>query len=174
MQYGSAGAGSAAHLACVVLNSAIGVTVTHVPYRGGAQAMQDLIAGRIDYQCPLLPIATSQIESGSVKAIALLSSTRSRTMPELATAREQRLADVDISNWSAFFLPKNTPPAIVRKLHDATVATMDSPAVKTRLDEAGIDLVIPERRSADYLRDFVRNEIDNWAGPIRAAGVNAD
>jgi tripartite-type tricarboxylate transporter receptor subunit TctC len=174
MQYGSAGAGSAAHLACVLLNSAIGVTVTHVPYRGGAQAMQDLIAGRIDYQCPLLPIAMPQIESGSVKAIALLSRERSRSRPALATAREQGLADIDVSNWSAFFLPKNTPPEIVRKLHDATVATMNMPAVRTRLDELGIDLVAPERRSADYLRDFVKNEIDKWAGPIKAANVNPD
>jgi tripartite-type tricarboxylate transporter receptor subunit TctC len=174
MQYGSAGAGSAAHLACVVLNSAIGVTVTHIPYRGGGQAMQDLIAGRIDYQCPLLPIATQQIQNGSIKAIALLSRERSRTMPGLPTAREQGLADLDVSNWSAFFLPKGTPAAVVQKLHDATVATMNSPAVRARLDEMGIDLVAPERRSGQYLHDFVRSEIDKWAGPIRAAGVNAD
>jgi tripartite-type tricarboxylate transporter receptor subunit TctC len=174
MQYGSAGAGSAAHLACVVLNSAAGVTVTHVPYRGGGQAMQDLIAGRIDYQCPLLPIATQQIQSGSVKAIALLSRERSRTMPALATAREQGLADVDVSNWSAFFLPKGTPPAIVQKLHDATVATMNASAVRAKLDEMGIDLVAPERRSAEYLHDFVRSEINKWVGPIKASGVNAD
>ena len=174
MQYGSAGAGSAAHLACVVLNSAAGVTVTHVPYRGGGQAMQDLIAGRIDYQCPLLPIATQQIQSGSVKAIALLSRERSRTMPALATAREQGLTEVDVSNWSAFFLPRGTPPAIVKKLHDATVATMNASPVRAKLDEMGVDLVAPERRSAEYLHDFVRSEINKWVGPIKASGVNAD
>jgi tripartite-type tricarboxylate transporter receptor subunit TctC len=174
MQYGSAGAGSAAHLACVVLNSAAGVTVTHVPYRGGGQAMQDLIAGRIDYQCPLLPIATQQIQSGSVKAIALLSRERSRTMPALATAREQGLTEVDVSNWSAFFLPRGTPPAIVKKLHDATVATMNASPVRAKLDEMGVDLVAPERRSAEYLHDFVRSEISKWVGPIKASGVNAD
>ena len=174
MQYGSAGAGSAAHLACVVLNLAAGVMVTHVPYRGGSQAMQDLIAGRIDYQCPLLPIATQQIQSGSVKAIALLSHERSRTMPALPTAREQGLTEVDVSNWSAFFLPKGTPPAIVQKLRDATVATMNASAVRAKLDEMGVDLVAPERRSAEYLYDFVRGEISKWAGPIKASGVNAD
>jgi tripartite-type tricarboxylate transporter receptor subunit TctC len=174
MQYGSAGAGSAAHLACVLLSSAIGLEVTHVPYRGGAQAMQDLIAGRIDYQCPLLPIAMPQIESGSVKAIALLSRERSRILPALATAQEQGLAGVDVSNWSAFFLPKATSPAIVKKLHDATMATMDTASVRTKLDEMGVDLVAPERRSAEYLRDFVRSEIDKWSGPIKTAGVKAD
>ena len=99
--------------------------------------MQDLIAGRIDYQCALLPIAIPQIQSGSVKAIALLSRERSRTMPALATAREQGLADVDVSNWSAFFLPKGTPPAIVQKLRDATVVTMNTSAIRARLDENG-------------------------------------
>jgi tripartite-type tricarboxylate transporter receptor subunit TctC len=174
MQYGSAGAGSAAHLACVVLNATVGLAITHVPYRGGGQAMQDLIAGRIDYQCPLLPIATQQIQNGSVKAIALLSHERSRTMPGLATAQEQGLTDLDVSNWSAFFLPKGTPPAIVQKLHDATVATMNSSAIRARLDEMGIDLVAPERRSGQHLHDFVKSEIDKWAGPIKAAGVKAD
>ncbi len=174
MKYGSAGAGSAAHLACVVLNSTAGLTVTHIPYRGGGQAMLDLIAGRIDYQCPLLPIATQQIQNGSIKAIALLSHERSRAMPALATAREQGLADLDVSNWSAFFLPKGTPAAIIEKLHDATVATMNSPAIRARLDEMGIDLVGPERRSGQYLHDFVKSEIDKWAGPIKAAGVTAE
>jgi tripartite-type tricarboxylate transporter receptor subunit TctC len=95
-------------------------------------------------------------------------------MPGLATAREQGLTDLDVSNWSAFFLPKGTPSAIVQRLHDATVATMNSPAVHARLEEMGIDLVVPERRSTQYLHDFVRSEIDKWAGPIKAAGVSAD
>src|SRR4029077_11631052 len=91
MQYGSAGAGSAAHLACVLFNAAIGVNVTHVPYRGGGPAMQDLIAGRIDYQCPLIAIAIQQIESRNVKAIAILSRNRSPSLPNLPSAHEQGL-----------------------------------------------------------------------------------
>jgi tripartite-type tricarboxylate transporter receptor subunit TctC len=174
MQYGSAGAGSAAHLACVLLNSTIGATVTHVPYRGGGEAMQDLIAGRIDYQCPLLAVAIPQIESGSIKAIAVLSRDRAPRMPALATAREQGLPDVDMSNWSGFFLPKGTPAAIVQKLHDATVAAMGAPGLQARLSEIGADLVAPERRSPDYLRGFVQNEIVKWSAPIKAAGVTSD
>jgi tripartite-type tricarboxylate transporter receptor subunit TctC len=174
MQYGSAGARSAAHLACVLVNSAISVTVTHVPYRGGAQAMQDLIAGQIDYQCPLLAIAIPQIKSGSVKAIALLSRERSRAFADLATAREQGLAGIDVSNWSAFFLPKDTPAVIVKKLHDATVATIDAPSVQARLNEMGVEVAGPERRSPEYLRSFVKSEIEKWAAPIKAAGVSGD
>jgi tripartite-type tricarboxylate transporter receptor subunit TctC len=92
MQYGSPGAGSAAHLACALLNAAIGVDVTHVPYRGGGPAMQDLIAGRIDYQCPLIALALPQIESAKVKAIAALTVRRTTILPQLATAHEQGLA----------------------------------------------------------------------------------
>ena len=81
MQYGSSGAGRTGHLACALLNTAIGVNVTHVPYRGGGPAMQDLIAGRIDYQCALANIAKPQIEAQQAKAIALLSVDRSPTFP---------------------------------------------------------------------------------------------
>jgi tripartite-type tricarboxylate transporter receptor subunit TctC len=172
MQYGSAGAGSAAHLACVLLDAAIGANVTHVPYRGGGPAMQDLIAGRIDYQCPLIAIAIQQIEGKTVKAIATLSRNRSPSLPDLASAHEQGLINFDASNWSGFFLPKDTPVAIVKKLHDATIATMNSPDVLMHLKRVGADLVVPERRSPQYLAKFVVSEIDKWAGPIKAAGVS--
>src|SRR5262249_37930438 len=125
MQFGSGGAGSASHLACVLLNTALGINVTPLPYRGAAPAMQDLIAGRIDYQCPDTPIAIPQIQSKMVKAIAILT--------RQATAHEQGLTDFDASNWFAVFFPKGTPAAVVEKLHAATLATITTPAVKTRM-----------------------------------------
>jgi tripartite-type tricarboxylate transporter receptor subunit TctC len=174
MKFGSAGVGSAAHLACALLNSAIGIDVTHVPYRGGAPAMQDLIAGRIDYQCPLVAIAIPQIRSNQVKAIAILANKRSPSLPDLATAREQGLANLETTTWNAFFFPAGTPPAIVRKLHDATVAAMETPTVQKRLTEIGFDLVAPNRRFPEYLATFVASEVQRWAGPIKAAGVTGD
>jgi tripartite-type tricarboxylate transporter receptor subunit TctC len=174
MQYGSAGAGSAAHLSCVLLNAAIGIDVTHVPYRGGGPAMQDLIAGRIDYQCPLIAIAIQQIESKNVKAMAILSQDRSPSLPDLPSAHEQGLVNFDASNWSGFFLPRDTPMAIVQKLHDATIATMNTQVVRARLKEIGADLVAPERTSPAYLQKFVEREIEKWAVPIRASGVTGE
>ncbi len=174
MQYGSAGAGSAAHLACVLLNAAVGVDVTHIPYRGGGPAMQDLIAGRIDYQCPLIAIAIQQIEGKTVKAITILSRNRSPSLPDLASAHEQGLINFDASNWSGFFLPRDTPKAIVQKLHDATVASMNTPVVQARLKEIGADLVTPERTSPAYLQRFVESEIEKWAAPIKASGVTGE
>ena len=93
MQYGSAGVGSSVHLACAGLNAAIGVNITHVPYRGGGSATQDLIAGRIDYQCPAAELAIPHIQGNSVKAIAVLTKNRSPILPNLASAHEQGLAN---------------------------------------------------------------------------------
>jgi tripartite-type tricarboxylate transporter receptor subunit TctC len=174
MQYGSAGAGSGVHLACVLLNAAIGVNVTHVPYRGGGPAMQDLIAGRIDYQCPVNTLAMPQIEGKTIKAIATLTRARSPSLPGLASAHEQGLADFDAPVWYAIFLPKGTPAAIVRKLNDATVALLNTPAMQERMREVGADPVATERRSPEYLQRFVESEIKRWAGPIKASGVAMD
>ena len=171
MQYSSSGAGGSNHLACVLLNSAIGVDVTHIPYRSGGQAMQDLLAGRVDYQCPSAPTAMPQITGKTVKAIAILSKKRSPSLPDLASAHEQGLTDFDIPSWYALFLPKGTPDAIVRKLNAAAVAAMDTPAMQERLKAIGSDLVGPERRSPEYLAKFVADEIKKWAGPISASGV---
>jgi tripartite-type tricarboxylate transporter receptor subunit TctC len=174
MQFGSGGVGSASHLACVLLNAAIGVSVTHVPYRGATLAMQDLIAGRIDYQCPDTPIAIPQIESGAVKPIAILARDRSPSLPALASAREQGLKDFQASNWFAVFLPKGTPAPIVRKLHDAAVAAMDTPTVQLHMREICADLVASERRSPEYLHSFVSSEIEKLAAPIKASGASIE
>ena len=174
MQFGSGGAGSASHLACVLLNAAIGVTVTHVPYRGAAPAMQDLIAGRIDYQCPDTPIAIAQIAHGTIKAIAVLTRERSPGLPDAPTAHEQGLVDFDAANWFALFLPKGTPATVAEKLNAAALATIDTAAVKLRMQEIGADLPAPERRSRQYLQNFVESEIEKWAGPIKASGVSMD
>jgi tripartite-type tricarboxylate transporter receptor subunit TctC len=173
LQYGSAGVGSAAHLACALLNAAIGVEITHVPYRGGNPAIQDLIAGRTDYQCALPTDAIPQIESKTVKAISILSLDRSPTLPTLASAHEQGLTNFTAPVWNAFFFPKGTPEAIVRHLNEATVATLETPGVQRKLQDMGATAVAPARRSPEYLRHFVESEITKWAAVIKAAGISA-
>jgi tripartite-type tricarboxylate transporter receptor subunit TctC len=174
LQYGSAGVGSTTHLACALLNAAIGLNVTHVPYRGGGPAMADLIAGQTHYMCSNVANSLPQITGKTIKAIALLARSRSPLLPSLATANEQGLADFEAITWNAFFMPKGTPAAIVNKLNDAVIAAMESSAVKDRMQELGVGLVAPERRSPQYLQTFVESEIAKWAGPIKAAGVSMD
>ena len=174
LQYGSAGVGSTTHLGCALLNSAAGLDVTHVPYRGGGPVMADLIAGQVHYMCSNSAGALPQIEGGTVKGIALLARARSSLIPTLATAEEQGLKDFEAITWTAFFLPKGTPPEIVDKLHAATVQMMDTPALAERMRELGVTLVPSERRSPQYLADFVEREIEKWGAPIKAAGIHAD
>ena len=174
MQYGSAGAGSTTHLACALLNSTIGVEVTHVPYRGSAPASNDLIGGQIDYLCGNLGAAAPLILGKQVKAIAVLSKERSPLMPDLASAHEQGLTGLDVTTWTAIFLPKGAPKAVVDKLNDVTHATMETPAIKSRMLEIGVTGVTPDRRSPEYLAKFVADEVARWEGPIKAGGLQVD
>jgi tripartite-type tricarboxylate transporter receptor subunit TctC len=174
MQYGTAGAGSSSHLACLMLNAAIGVNTTHIPYRASALAMQDMIAGRVDYTCPIISTAAPQIEGNQVKAIANMSKRGTPLLPKLPSLHEQGLADFDAYYWNGVFLPKGTPPPVVRKLHEAMIAAMETPAVQARLREIGAVVVQPDRRSPEYLAGFVASEIEKWAVPIKASGVSIE
>ena len=174
LQYGSAGTGSATQITCVMLNMAIGVNVTHVPYRGSAPAANDLIGGQIDYLCGNFGAALPLILGKQVKAIAVLSRERSPIMPDLASAHEQGLTGFDVTTWTAFFLPKGAPREIVDKLTEVTHAAMESPATKARMHEIGVTGVAPERRSPEYLARFVADEVQRWEGPIKAGGLQTD
>lgn len=171
LQFGSAGTGSASHLGCALFHATAGVDVTHVPYRSAPLAMQDLVAGRIDYQCGLLPSPIGQIREGQVKAFALLAGSRSSALPELPTAEEQGMAGVEASAWHGLFLPKGTPADIVRRLNEAVAATLDSPKVQAQLTTQGAIVPAPDRRSPEHLKGFVKSEIERWARTIRAMKI---
>jgi tripartite-type tricarboxylate transporter receptor subunit TctC len=174
MQFGSAGVGSGTHLPCVLLNLALGVQVTHVPYRGEAPAMQDLIGGRIDYMCATIQTGAAQANQGSVKPIAIMGPNRVPIIPEVPTTAEQGLKNVESSVWNAFFFPKGVPEPIVRKLNKAISDALDDPAMRKRLEELGLEIVPPERRTPEYLAKFLPQEIERWSKPILAAGISAD
>jgi tripartite-type tricarboxylate transporter receptor subunit TctC len=174
MQYGSPGAGTGSHLACALLNAAIGVDITHVPYRGAGPAMNDLLGGRIDYLCPTVSTALSQIEGKLVQATAVFSRYRSPSLPNVASAHEQGIKDFEATSWNAIFLPKHVPAPILHKLHDAAVKAMDTLSLQDRLKQLGATVVPAERRSPDYLQAFVASEIAKWAGTIKASGVSMD
>jgi len=174
MQYASAGAGSGLHICAVLLNMAMGTNITHVPYRGSAPAMQDLIAGRIDFMCDQISTAYPQIKAGAVKAIATLGQARVAVLADLATAQEQGLADLDCNSWSSLVFPAGTPAAVVRRLADATSEALNSQAVRERFDSVGVTVVAPARRGPDYLAKYIPSEIARWAIPIKASGVSVD
>jgi tripartite-type tricarboxylate transporter receptor subunit TctC len=174
LSFGSGGAGSATHLGCVLLNSRLGVNVQHVPYRGSAPALQDLMAGRIDYLCDAVSTELAPIKAGSVKPIAVLARQRSAVLPDVPTAQEQGFAGFEANNWIGLFFPRHTPEPIIERLRAATIDAMNTPALRTRMEAIGTDLVAASRTSPSYLQHFVASEIKKWAVPIKESGVTVD
>ena len=174
MQFGSAGAGSATHLGCVLLNYILGTNINHIPYRGTGPAMQDLAGGRIDFLCEIITTAKPQVDGGTVKALAIFDKERSPALPNLPTALEQGTEKLEAYTWNAMFLPRNAPADIVRKLNDAAVEAKNTPAVRDRLQGLGARIVSDERATPQYLGQFVKSEIEKWAAPIKASGVSVD
>ena len=171
LQFGSAGAGSATHLSCVMLNLAIDVNVTHIPYRGAGPALQDLMGGRIDYLCDAVSTSLGQIKAGNVKPIAVLRPQRSPVLPNVPSVMESGLNGLDTDGWSALFLPKATPAAIIHRLAQAASDALDTPELRQRWLDVGLRAPEPNERTPEYLTKLLPVEIDRWREPIKASGV---
>ena len=173
INYASAGIGSNLHLAMELLKYRTGIDVTHVPYKGVGPALQDTLAGHVASMVSNVPSAKPQIDGKNVKALAILTKTRSPVEKDVPTSAEQGL-DVQAYTWNAIFLPKGTPDAIVKKLNGAMVQAMHDAGVKDRLEGFGAQVVSDDRATPDYLGKFVKDEIVKWAAPIKASGVSVN
>jgi tripartite-type tricarboxylate transporter receptor subunit TctC len=173
LRSGSAGVGSTGYVDCALFNQAIGVKVQDIPYRGGGPALQDLIAQQFDYFCTLSPTAVPPVQASLVKAIAMLSSKRLPSLPDVPTTFEQGM-NFEASTWFAFFVPKGTPAAIIKKLHDATAAAINTPAVQERLAATGTFVVPPEHQTTEYLQSIIVPEIEKNGAPLKAAGMSIE
>jgi tripartite-type tricarboxylate transporter receptor subunit TctC len=174
MQYGSAGVGSGSHVCAVLLDSVLGQKVAHVPYRGSALAMQDLIAGRLDFVAEQISTAVSHVESGSIRAISTMGAERVSVLPKLPTAEEDGFKGLDCGSWAAIVYPKGVPAAIVKKVAAAVDKVLDDPAVKARYEKIGVSVPAKNRRSPEYLEKFTPEEIERWGKAIRGAGISHD
>jgi tripartite-type tricarboxylate transporter receptor subunit TctC len=173
IQFASAGAGSASHVSCVLLNAMLGVNVIHVPYRGLGPAMQDLIAGRVQYICDSVSTSKPQIEGGHVKAITTTGLKRSAALPNIPTAKEQGL-DFDVLTWQGLFLAKDTPAPVLKQLSAGFIKALDLPSVRDRFGPIGEEIPAADRRTPEYFSKFVADEIARWSGPIKASGVTVE
>jgi tripartite-type tricarboxylate transporter receptor subunit TctC len=174
MQHGSGGTGTSSHMGCVLMNQTIGVNIIHVPYRGGGPALQDLLAGRIDFICNYISTAIGPDQNKTAKVIAALTTQRTPSFPNVTTAEEEGLKDFDVSAWNAAFLPRNTPAPIVEKLNAAISKALDNPELRKRFDQIGLVAPTPERRGPAYLSKFVAAEIKKWEAPVKASGATID
>jgi tripartite-type tricarboxylate transporter receptor subunit TctC len=170
---GSAGVGSTGYVDCALFNQAIGVNVQDIPYRGGGPAIQDLIAQQFDYFCTLAPTGMPPLQAGLVKGIAVLGHNRLPSLPDLATTFEQRM-NFAASTWFGFFVPKGTPPSIIKKLHDATAEAINTPSVQEQLLTTGTFVVPQEHQTTEYLQNIIGPEIEKNGAPLRAAGMSIE
>ena len=138
LTYGSAGPGTTMNIAVEMLNAAAGVKITHVPYRGAAPALNDLLGGHVDMLNADLPVLLPLVKAGSVKAVALFAAERSPLLPDLPTTKELGLPSVVMENWYGIFLPAGTPPPVRDKLEKALFAVIAMPSVKQRFADNGM------------------------------------
>jgi len=170
LSFGSPGAGSSNHLACVLFNAAVGVPVVHVPYRAASELFQDMVAGRLDFWCPTTTAAAPLADK--VKTIATFSAQPLEVLPNVKTAAESGIPGFEAGTWFGLFLPKGTPPAIVKTLNAALGKALDNPSVQEKLRATGVLVVPPTRRSPEYLGQYVASEVKKWEGPIKASGIS--
>jgi tripartite-type tricarboxylate transporter receptor subunit TctC len=173
IRLGSAGIGATGFVDCAIFNGMIGVDIQAIPYRGSGPAMQDLIRGQFDYFCTISGSAAAPLQNDLIKGIAVFRRERLPSLPNVPTAYEQGM-DFDASTWFGFFVPKATPAAIIKKLHDASIAAMESPSVQEQLATNGTYVVPPDKRSTEYFESMIVPEIEKNAGPLKAAGMSVD
>ncbi len=168
LTYASAGVGSSLHLAAELFKQKAGVDLTHVPYRGSAPALTDLIGGRIDVMFDNASTAMPQVEGGAVRAIAVTTANRIVSLPDLPTIAEQGIADYALANWWAFFAPARTPPAIVETLSaDIRAALTHEATQKSFAAISATTLATPP----DALKSHLAIEIERWKEIVRKAGI---
>ena len=166
--FGSSGNGGADHLAGELFKMRTGANITHVPYKGGAPALADLVAGRTQMQFMTIPASIGHIQSGRIRPLAILSKERYPLFPDVPTISEAGVKDYDINNWYGVDVAAGTPPAIVNKLNVALIKALQSNEVQSRFSGLGL---IPVSNSPEVFKVFIDKESDRWAEIIRVSGA---
>jgi tripartite-type tricarboxylate transporter receptor subunit TctC len=171
---GSAGVGSSGHVTGIYFQIITGTHLTHVPYRGAAPALQDLVAGQIDMMIDAPAAILPQARAGAIKAFAVTANNRLASAPDVLTVDEAGLPGVYFSNWSALFAPKGAPGNVIAKLNSAVVDALGDPAVRQRLADLGFDIPPREQQMPEALGAFQTSEIDKWWPIIKAANIKGE
>jgi tripartite-type tricarboxylate transporter receptor subunit TctC len=170
LTYGSAGPGTTMNIAVEMLNAAAGVKITHVPYRGAAPALNDLLGGHVDMVNADLPVLLPLVKAGSVKAVALFAAERSPLLPDLPTTKELGLPSVVMENWYGIFLPAGTPQPVRDKLEKALFAVIAVPSVKQRFADNGMHGTLGH----DAFAARLTQEFATWPKTINQLGITGE
>ncbi len=171
---GTAGHGSASHVSGVYLQAITGARFQFVPYRGAGPAMQDLVAGQIDFMIDQAANSLPQLRAGTIKAYAVTDKTRLPAAPEIPTVDEAGLPGLHISLWHAIWMPKTTPNDIIAKLNSAIVDSLADESVRRRLADLGQDLPGREQQNPQVLATYHKQEIDKWWPILKAANIKGE
>jgi tripartite-type tricarboxylate transporter receptor subunit TctC len=166
--YGSTGVGSASHLAAELFKARTGVDIRHVPFRGAAPLVTEMLADRIDLSFATLPSVIAQIEAGELKALAVASARRAERLPQVATLTELGIAGVEADAWFALFAPARTPVSALERLHNAVAAALATDAARSVFAAQGMTLAL---RSPAEAAAWLPGEVQKWAAVIKMAGV---
>ncbi|HMS05470.1 MAG TPA: tripartite tricarboxylate transporter substrate binding protein [Burkholderiaceae bacterium] len=172
LNYSTSGNGSAPHLGAALFGMLTGTELTHVPYRGGALAIQSVMAGDTQLTFGTSPSVLPQVGSGRLRAIAVSTRERSPLVPDLPGMREAGLPEYHLEFWYGMFLPAGTPPAVQRKVFEATVAAMQAPGVKAALAREGTDVSLSA--SPEAFDQFLQEDGKLWVNLVKAAKVKVD
>jgi tripartite-type tricarboxylate transporter receptor subunit TctC len=172
LNYGSSGNGTTSHLGGAMFASATGIEMTHVPYKGSAPMLTDLLAGQLQLAFSSVPTALPHIKSGRLRGLAVTRPQRSTTLPELPTVQEAAgLKSFEISLWQGIVAPAAVPRAIVAKLHQQIVASLHAPEMKARLTAQGLD---PVGSTPEQFAAYMRAEIGKWTQVVKATGARIE
>ncbi len=171
LSYGSAGIGSAGHLAGALLDHLAGTEAVHIPYRGGGQLITDLISGKVDYAFATAGTVLPHVEGGRLRALAVPTAQRSRLMPDVPTMAEGGVPGYAINNWYGVLAPKGTPAPVIAALNAAIRAALADPENQARLATHGLE---PAASTPEEFAAFIPAEIDRYATIIRAAGITGE
>lgn len=171
MNYGTAGVGSAAHLGGAMFNFALGTNVQPVHYRGVAPAMNDIIAGQIDYMIDMSTTSVPQIQGGSVVPVAVMRPTRLAILPDLPASIESGIPNLNFVIWNVLMAPKGTPRPIIETLNVSLRKVAADPVLRAKLAAVAVDMPGDDRMSPEGTRAFVKSEVERWVPALRKAGI---
>jgi tripartite-type tricarboxylate transporter receptor subunit TctC len=169
--FGSSGTGAAPHMSGELFKRLANVEMTHVPYRGGGPALNDLIPGRLDVMFATIPSALPHVQSGTLRGLGVTSTARSPFAPELPTIAEAGVPGYEMSSWYALFAPARTPADIVRKIRDDALAVLALPAMKQRFSDIGATVATS---TSTEVTTLIRSEMAKWGPIIQAASIKAE
>ena len=170
----NAGLGSVSHLCGMLLQEAVGAQMTTVPYRGTGPAMNDIMGSQVDLVCDQTTNTTGPISAGKVKAYAVTTRDRLKTLPNLPTLDEAGLKGFEITAWHGLYAPKGTPQPVIDKLAGALQTALKNPRVVERFASLGTEPVAQERATPAALNQYIQAEVDRWRPIIQKAGAYAD